>query len=352
MHILSVPESRHLYLVRLTNALRERGHDVREAPYPYVRWPRGVVTFARQVMRHPDVVQIHWHIFDSRVLARLFFRTKVPKVWTVHNLLPHSSVFRDDLAMTHVYLDRVDVAVWHSQRNLDEARRRFAARSLPTEWYAENRIIPCVSFNGAWPDTISDDEARRHIGVDGFRFVVGHFAPTRPYKGTRLFLEAVARIRRPDVAFMIFGECHDRDLARDIESAARSRPDLKVRLAPLRDDELQYWFKACNVVVQPYTDVTTSGSIGFAIAFRRPVIATPLGNIPDVIEPGVTGWLARDVPEIVDCINRAMDDPMATRTMGERAYETMDREAGVTKVTDAYLTAYRAALENRAKDRT
>jgi len=351
MRVLSVPESRHLYLVRLTNALRERGYDVRESPYPYVRWPRGVAIFARRVLSHPDLVHIHWHIFDSRPLARMFFRTRVPKVWTVHNIVPHRPVFRDDLAMTYLYLDRVDVAVWHSQRNIDEARRRFAARSLPTEWQAENRIIPCVSFNGAWPDTASEDEARRRVGVNGFRFVVGHFAPTLPYKGTRLFLEALTQIRRPDVAFVIFGECHDQSLAREIESTARSRPELKIRLGPLQDDELQYWFKACNVLVQPYTDVTTSGSIGFAIAFRRPVIATPLGNIPDVIKHRVTGWLAKDVPEIVECINRAMDDPDATHAMGQRAYEAMDREAGVGKVTDEYVSAYGAAIEARAKDR-
>jgi len=114
------------------------------------------------------------------------------------------------------------------------AEHRRGAPSLrgavpATEWQAENRIIPCVSFNGAWPDTASEDEARRRVGVNGFRFVVGHFAPTLPYKGTRLFLEALTQIRRPDVAFVIFGECHDQSLAREIESTARSRPELKIR---------------------------------------------------------------------------------------------------------------------------
>ena len=346
MRILSVPESRHLYLRRLTENLTRRGLRVSEAPFPYLRWPGNLVRFAGRLLERPDLCHLHWTVFDVAFAAKAFFALRVPKVWTVHNIVPHAPVFRDDLAMTHFYLDHVDVAVWHSQRNLEEARRRFADRGLRTTWHAEDRIIPCMSFNGAWPDTATEAEARRRVGVDGVGFVVGHFAPTLPYKGTRLFLDAISRTSGRDVAFCIFGECHDPQLARDIESAARSRPELKVRLGPLRDDELQYWFKACNVLVQPYTDVTTSGSIGFALAFRRPVIAPPLGNIPDVIEPGVTGWLARSPEEIVACIEEAMEDPRGTAAMGVRAHEAIDRVANVETVVDAYTAAYAAAADH------
>ncbi len=278
--------------------------------------------FAGRLLERPDLCHLHWTVFDVAFAAKAFFALRVPKVWTVHNIVPHAPVLRDDLAMTHFYLDHVDVAVWHSQRNLEEARRRFADRGLRTTWHAEDRIIPCMSFNGAWPDTATEAEARRRVGVDGVGFVVGHFAPTLPYKGTRLFLDAISRTSGRDVAFCIFGECHDPQLARD------------------------NWFKACNVLVQPYTDVTTSGSIGFALAFRRPVIAPPLGNIPDVIEPGVTGWLARSPEEIVACIEKAMEDPRGTAAMGVRAHEAIDRAANVETVVDAYAAAYAAATDH------
>jgi len=344
MRVLSVPESRHIYLVRLTKALRERGHDVREAPYPYLRWPRGVAKFARGMAGGPDIVHMHWSIFDSRVLARIFFRTKVPKVWTVHNIVPHKPLFGDDLAMTHVYLDRVRVAVWHSRRNIEEARRLFASRGLSTEWSAEDRIIPLMNFNGAWPDTVSQAEARSRIGIRTDTRVIGHFAPTLPYKGTRLFLEAFSRLSPDKVHACIFGECHDPALAAEIRNMAKNRGNLRIHLDPIRDEELQYWFKACDVVVQPYSAVTTSGSIYFPIAFKRPVIATPLGNIPDVIEHGVTGWLARDAQEVSECIETALADPQAARAVGERAHTFVDRTANIQLVADAYEQAYESAI--------
>ncbi len=345
MKILEVPDSPHVYLRRLRQGLSERGHVVDEAPFPYLRWPGNTVKFMRQFLRQHDLIHLHWSIFDSLTAARLFFSTKTPKIWTVHNIVPHVPLLRDDLLASHAYLDGVDIAVWHSARSIDEARRRFGARGLPETWNAKNRVIPLMSFNGIWPDTVSDDEARRRIGVDGDAPVVGHFAPTQPYKGTRRFVDLMTRIGRPDVVYCIFGACHDSSLEQEIRAAAAASPNLRIHLVRLPDDELQYWFKACNVVVQPYTEVTTSGSIFFPIAFKIPVIASPLGNIPDVIQHRVTGWLADDADSLAGCIEEALGDPKATRAMGERAHQFVDETANIDIVTEAHIRAYEAALE-------
>jgi len=347
MRVLAVPEGRHVYLRLLKQALTRRGVQVTEAPFPYVRWPGNIVRFIGRMIEGPDLCHLHWNIFDTALGARLFFATRVPKVWTVHNLVPHAPLFREDIFTTHWYLDRVDVAVWHSERTIGEARDLFAARGLPTTWKANNRIIPHMSFNGIWPDTVSLEEARQRIGVPLGAPVVGHFAPTLPYKGTRLFLEAIRRMARKDVFCCIFGACHDPPLAREIRDAAAANANLRIHLVELRDEELQYWFKACNVVVQPYKEVTTSGSIFFPIAFKTPVIATPLGNIPEVIQHGVTGWLANDAESLVRCIKQALEDPTAAREIGERAHSFVNQTANLDLVTSAYLQVYEAALARR-----
>ena len=343
MRILEVPDSPHVYLRLLREGLSKRGHVVDEAPFPYLRWPGNAAKFVSQVLRHHDLIHLHWSIFDSLTAARLFFVTRTPKIWTVHNLVPHVPLLRDDLLASHVYLDGVDVAIWHSERSIEDARRQFRARGLPETWNAVNRVIPLMSFNGIWLDTVSTDEARRRIGIDGGNAVVGHFAPTQAYKGTRRFLEAMNRIARPDVVYCIFGACYDTVLAKEIRDAASANPNLHIHLQAIPDDDLQYWFKACSVVVQPYTEITTSGSIFFPIAFRTPVIASPLGNIPDVIQPRVTGWLADDLESVASCIEEALGDPEAARAIGERAHRFVDETANIGLVTDAHIRAYEAA---------
>jgi len=112
---------------------------------------------------------------------------------------------------------------------------------------------------------------------------------------------------------VIFGECHDQSLAREVESTARSRPELKIRLGPLQ-------MTSCSIgssVQRPRSALHGRDHVRFD-RLRHCLSASghlhPLGNIPDVIKHRVTVG-GKDVPEIVECINRAMDDPDATHAM-------------------------------------
>jgi glycosyltransferase involved in cell wall biosynthesis len=46
---------------------------------------------------------------------------------------------------------------------------------------------------------------------------------------------------------------------------------------------VQVYFNACDFVVLPYTEITTSGVIPLAYAFSRPVITTDIGGLRDVV---------------------------------------------------------------------
>ena len=347
MRVLGVPGSENSYTRRLWQAFRSLGIEVIESRYPSFRWPRNLLKFSLQLLKSPDLCHVHWYLSDSLYLTRKLFSRDLAKVWTVHNIVPHAPVFRDDLLVTRLYLDSVDIAVWHSSRSIEDARGRFAARGLPTTWRAENRVIPCMNYNGVWPDTVSDAEARERLGIEGSAFVVGHFAPIYPYKGTATFLDAIRRVRRKDVLFCIFGETKDPALESLMREAAASLPNLRLHLRYIPDEELQYWFKACNVVVQPFTNLTTSAAIYFPIAFKRPVIATPLGNIPDIVRHGETGWIARDAHEVAAAIEEAARKPEVARSMGENAYEWVARFADIATVAEKHVEAYERAIALR-----
>ena len=338
--MLCIPSSRYGYVGRLNSALRAHGVDLDETSYPYLRWPRAFLRFAIAFIKDNDLCHIHWNIFDSLTVARFFFSTSIPKVWTVHNLIPHEPVFRDDLAVTHMYLDWCKAAVWHSQRTIEDAKRAFAARGLPATWRAKDFVIPCMNFNGAWPDTISESEARAKLGFKEGEFVVGHFSPSHPYKGTEKFLKVASMLQRDDITFSIFGNCQHPALKRKILEAASRQTNIRLHIQFISDEEMQYWFKSCDVVVEPYEEVTTSGAMFFPIAFKRPVIAPPMGNIPDVIQHKVTGWLASTPEDIRGCIIEAKSDLEETKRIGSRAYDFVERTAGIDKIASSYIAVY------------
>jgi len=90
--------------------------------------------------------------------------------------------------------------------------------------------------------------------------------------------------------------------------------------------------------------VTTSGTIYFAAAFRKPVVAPPFGNIPDVVRPGETGWLANEVPEILESIGEARKSVDRTRAMGDAFHRLVDEQSHPDRVAGAYVAAYERAM--------
>jgi len=59
------------------------------------------------------------------------------------------------------------------------------------------------------------------------------------------------------------------------------------------NEEVGEYFSVTDIVVQPYTSATGSGVVQTAFAFNKPVIATEVGCLPEVIDHGKTGFLVK-----------------------------------------------------------
>ena len=76
--------------------------------------------------------------------------------------------------------------------------------------------------------------------------------------------------------------------------------------AHLPTAEVEKYFAACDLVVLPYEDATQSGVIQVAYSFDRPVLATRVGGLPDVVIDKETGYLTE--PFRPDLIAEAIKD--------------------------------------------
>jgi glycosyltransferase involved in cell wall biosynthesis len=159
-------------------------------------------------------------------------------------------------------------------------------------------------------------------GMEPGSQIVGVVARLEPEKGHPTLLEAWPAVLRsvPDAYLLIVGEGSRRDsleaLARDLHIAHR------VVFTGRRDD-VPAVTAALDVAVLPSYREAQGLSILEALALSRPVVASDVGGIPEVITDGVTGLLVppHDADSLAAAIVRLLRDHSYADTLGRAGHD-------------------------------
>jgi glycosyltransferase involved in cell wall biosynthesis len=148
--------------------------------------------------------------------------------------------------------------------------------------------------------------------------IVGNVAALVPHKGQRHLIEAARRVlpQAPDVRFVIAGEG---ELRPALERQIREHHlEKHVVLAGFRTDVLSL-HKAFDVFVMSSITEGLGTSLIDAMACGKPVVATKVGGIPEVVVDGETGFLVepRDHEGMARAIAALVGDEALRRRMGE-----------------------------------
>jgi len=131
-----------------------------------------------------------------------------------------------------------------------------------------------------------------------------------PEKGQLLLLEAARELSADGVEFelALVGEGESRDCIRErIELLGLSSC---VRLTgALSGEEVRHYLEGSRALVLPSLAEGLPVVLMEAFAAGRPVITTSVGGIPELVEPGVNGWLV--APGSVAALTRAMREALA-----------------------------------------
>jgi glycosyltransferase involved in cell wall biosynthesis len=186
-------------------------------------------------------------------------------------------------------------------------------------------------------------ELRKELKLGGQEFLIGTMGRLMPVKGLESFLKAAEIIRRqkPNVKFIIAG---DGPLKRDLQAKAREYGlDKDVLFLGHRNDSHDI-LGLMDVFVLPSVSEGIPMVLLEALALARPVIASRVGGIPEVIEDGVSGLLvtpgredelAQSCVALMDNYNFAQQLGIAGR---KRVEERFSARVMAEKVAEVYRT--------------
>jgi glycosyltransferase involved in cell wall biosynthesis len=288
--------------------LRSEPVDHRRLVVPRFRDPRSPIrsmgVVGRLLAEPCDVV--HWQAagnpwVDLAYLRHLLRRGRgTPSVVTVHDMTPHpgdATVLPGTFRVIHHLVRRADRVVVHAPHIRDQAiaigaepdRVRILAHGeLGTRYLPADRL----------PLPPSDEP------------VVLFFGRAQGYKGLDLAAEAMPAVAAavPGARLVVAGSGPSIDQVFPPDRALP--PWCELHRGPVPDDLVPELYRRARVVVLPYREASQSGVAALAAGLGRPVVASRVPGLADIVEDGHSGLLvdAGSAPALAAALTRVLSD--------------------------------------------
>jgi glycosyltransferase involved in cell wall biosynthesis len=351
-------------------AVRGRGDTQGGLPIPvgiagddgFGRGIDGIVGVAGRMMAaisstRPDV--LHTHLLKADALgaavgwlARLGHRHATPRavVSSKHN--DEAALRRPSIARIHGILSRADDAIICCSDHV--------AKYVTTVGRAPRDRIRRVYYgiDLARPVDLGADrraEVRADLGIPERAELVLGVGRLDPQKGWPDLLEAMALVvvARPRAHLLVVGGAQqgDEGFVRSLKARAASR-DLAghVTFAGVRTD-VPTLMASCDVFAMASQWEGFGLVFAEAMAAARPVVATRVSAVPEVVADGETGLLvdAGDVTALAGAIGRILADrPLGVR-LGVAGYRRVRERFASPRMVEETIAVYREVLARRGR---
>ena len=325
MLLLCPPEA------RIFGEAQARGIEVQPLPVSRKRWSG--VRAMRQVLKaqRPDLVVTHSST-DSwlAALATRFWRTSPPLVRIRHISAPVGRNF----ATRWLY----GRAAAHVVTTGERLRRQLIGDLGLAEPHVTS--VP-TGIDLARYSSCDRSAARRQLGLAENGIVIGIIATLRSWKGHRYLLDAFSRLDDRQVRLFVVG---DGPGFRNLKVQAGELGISERVTMPGNQADVAPWLAALDIFVLPsYANEGVPQAIMQAQASGLPVISTPVGSIPEIIEDGVTGLLVppRDAEALKAALLRLLNDDGLRHRLGAAAHAQAQERYSDSRMLDLMEEIFR-----------
>ncbi len=312
-----------------------------------------LIDFPRMLLaaRRADIVHVQWLSpppfanFDLLLWKLVKFLGK-KVVFTAHNLFPHEAEHKPTNHLRRVYrlFDRLIVTT------------RYAEKLLSEFFPAQSHKVAVIPHGPFFHDVakVGGGEARKHLNISPSGKLIlfqGYFSS---YKGVEFLIDSFATVVKnyPDIILILAGG-GNQDYQKKLDDVIMNLqipPERVVRayrFIPLA--ELPFYYEAADIVVFPYKDIYQSGALFTALAFGKPIIATTVGGLPEVIKDNINGRLVKygDTILLAKTMVELLQSPEKCTMLGTHALKMVTEDYSWSMIAEKTEAVYMNLLQSQ-----
>ena len=196
-----------------------------------------------------------------------------------------------------------------------------------------------ISFNGT-PCKKSNTEQTKN------KIVAGFIGRLHPVKGFSVLLEAAQNVIKNyhDIEFLVVGDGPERDEIRIKVENYRLKENFK--FVGFQKDVLSFIYRM-DFVILPSKSEGFPNVVLEAMACQKPVLATRVGGVPEIVIDGETGIMIEpgDVSALSNSINNLCGNKNLRKKMGFAAFKRAKEHFGIDKMMEQHSKYYQGKIK-------
>ena len=260
-----------------------------------------------------DVIHLQFFNVQYYFLVRFFSNAKQKLVFEIADVESHTGESRSLCGkfIFKNFIKYTDQIITRSFYSNDTLKRLYNVSS-------KSNVVPFGALN------LVDNKTKLDIQEEPFTILF--FGRISPYKGIEYLLEAIPAVKKEisNLKVILAGKG---EYYFDIDKFRRNG-SCEVINRYIPNEELASLIQRSAIIVCPYTDATQSGVVMTAYSFGKPVVATGVGGIPEVVEDGATGLLVPpgDSQKLAGALTYLLKNPDRAKKMSENIKNKFNQE--------------------------
>jgi glycosyltransferase involved in cell wall biosynthesis len=247
-------------------------------------WYNPLTWMAEAVFVKADLLHAQWWSLPLAAiygcLCSIFKLRGRPVVFTVHNVLSHdgSRVYQ---LVSNLLFKMSDHFIVHTDVNRRQLISRYGISG------GDISVIPHGSLDFQVRQDVDRMAVRADLGIAAHKKVILLFGTIRPYKGVDTAIKAFGTVidAIPDAVLLIAGKTWQSwkpyQLLIDRLGIGEA---VETCLDYVQSGDVYKYFESADLVVLPYERFDSQSGVGStAVSFRKPMIVTDVGGLPDLV---------------------------------------------------------------------